>query len=432
MSILPARRFHRQPGLPLSVAAAVLAAALGASEPAQAEAIHQIVSYGQSVSFGTAAIPPISTEPHPSNLMFASGVRAQFGEGDATANRASLVPFQESHYYWLGETPVAGMLEMIDQLRMQEDGHRSADQGIRYLGSAPGKGGQTVKALSFGTEPFEQLTWDLYFGAVHARMRGAEYRLGAVTWGQGESDQYWGTDAQTYRASVDALRRQINWVNEVVTGTAESVPMIAYQVSAHVAAGSASPDIALAQLDDGRENPDFHLATPLYMMDFVDEYHLDARSSKWLGAYFGLAYKRAVVDGEDWQPLHPLRARSTGRLIVADFHVPVPPLAFDTAQVADPGQYGFRVVDPDGSDNPVTGIAIDRAGTRVWIAAARPIAAGSSLRYAWDGDKQSGRLTGPRGNLRDSQGDRLVFDPEGIAAPMHNWCVIFELPVVPL
>ena len=119
MSILPARRFHRQPGLPLSVAAAVLAAvlaaALAASQPAQAEAIHQIVSYGQSVSLGTGAVAPISTEPHPSNLMFSSGVRAQFGEGDATANRAGLVPFQESRYYWLGETPVAGMLEMIDR-----------------------------------------------------------------------------------------------------------------------------------------------------------------------------------------------------------------------------------------------------------------------------------------------------------------------------
>ncbi|MES0875193.1 hypothetical protein [Sinimarinibacterium thermocellulolyticum] len=432
MSILPARHLHRQPGLLLCVAASVLAAALVSSPPAQAEAIHQIVSYGQSVSLGTGAVPPISTEPHPSNLMFSSGVRAQFGEGDAAANRASLVPFQESRYYWLGETPVAGMLQMIDQMRMQEDGHRSADLGIRYLGSAPGKGGQTVKALSFGSSPFEQLIWDLYFGHAHARVRNAEYRLGAVTWGQGESDQYWGTDAQTYRAGVDALRRQIDWVNEVITGSAERVPMIAYQVSAHLAAGSARPDIALAQLELGRTQPDFHLATPLYMMDFVDEFHLDARSSKWLGAYFGLVYKRVVIDGGRWQPLLPLRARSIDRVVVVDFHVPVPPLVFDTVQVADPGQYGFRVVDPDGRDNPITGIAIDRAGTRVWIAAARPIAAGSSLRYAWDGDKPSGRLTGPRGNLRDSQGDRLVFDPQGIAAPMHNWCVIFELSVEPL
>ena len=393
------------------------------------DALHQIITYGQSVSVGAGAVPALSIEPRENSLMFNAGVRAQFGEHDNAGNRSALVPLQESADYWVGETPTAGTLQMINDLLAAENGVTPESSGVSYLGSAPGKGGQTISALSFGSEHFEQLIWDVYYGSVNAKALGRPYRLAALTWGQGESDQYWGTDPAQYQQAMETLRLQVQWAGSVVSEAQRALPMIAYQVSSHIAAGSATPSIGLAQLQASLGNPNIHLATPLYMMDFVDDFHLSNTSSKWLGAYYGLVYKRVVIDGQDWQPLHPTSATAYGRVIMTRFHVPAPPLVLDTVQVVDPGHYGFKLIESDGSENPITGIALGRSGDVLWIAGAREIKPGTQLRYAWDGAAQSGRLTGPRGNLRDSQGNTLVFDPNGIHQPMHNWCVIFEIPV---
>jgi len=392
-------------------------------------ALHQIITYGQSVSVGAGAVPALSVAPQPNSLMFNAGVRAQFGEGDAASNRSALVPLQESTYYWVGETPTAGTLQMINDLVAAEEGITPESSGVSYLGSAPGKGGQTIAALSFGSEYFERLIWDVYYGSANAKALGRPYQLTALTWGQGESDQYWGTDPEQYQQALETLRLQVQWVGSVVSNTQQTLPLIAYQVSSHIAAGSATPSIGLAQLQAGLSNPNIHLATPLYMMDFVDQYHLSNTSSKWLGAYYGLVYKRVVIDGQDWQPLHPTSATAYGRVIMTRFHVPAPPLVLDTEQVVDPGWYGFKLIEADGSENPISGIALGKSGEVLWLAGTHAITPGTRLRYAWDGGTQSGRLTGPRGNLRDSQGDHLIFDPDGIAKPMHNWCVIFEIPV---
>ena len=47
-------------------------------------------------------------------------------------------------------------------------------------------------------------------------------------------------------------------------------------------------------------------------------------------------------------------------------------------------------------------------------------AAGAKLRYGFAATGVGG------GNLRDSQGDLIVFDPGGLNHPMHNWCALFE------
>jgi hypothetical protein len=36
---------------------------------------------------------------------------------------------------------------------------------------------------------------------------------------------------------------------------------------------------------------------------------------------------------------------------------------------------------------------------------------------------------GPRGNLRDSQGDAIQFDNGRELMRMDNWCVIFDVPL---
>ena len=414
----------------LRIAGAVLLG-LGLSAPAAAAGgtIHHVINYGQSVSQGQAGLPVISSVQRHNSLMFNGGVRARDGGTDLNTTRASLVPLAEAAWYSLGETPSAGTLEMINDLRFAENGVNASQSGIEYLGSAPGAGGQTLKQLQMGGIPFHQMLFDVYHGNRLAATQGKTYRTTAVTWIQGESDYMAKTSEADYITGLETLRLQIEWIQSAVNGRTDKIPLIAAQIADHLALNAPRPSIALAHVTAAKSNPHIYLAAPMYMLDYADAYHLTAASSKWLGAYLGLAYKRVVIDGQAWKPVQPLWAKAYGRVMMVNFHVPKPPLVFDTTQVTNPGSYGFRVVDSNGVDNPVTGVALGAGGTVVWIATARDLTAGSKLRYAWTGTTQTGRIAGARGNLRDSQGDTVLFDPTGLNKRMDNWCVIFEQTV---
>ena len=50
------------------------------------------------------------------------------------------------------------------------------------------------------------------------------------------------------------------------------------------------------------------------------------------------------------------------------------------------------------------------------------------IRYAVNGDyMKSGREHGPRGNLRDSQGEKETIFIQDKKYPVHNWCYQFDL-----
>ena len=418
---------HRHRGAGVAAAVAVLLFATSAA--ATGGAIHHVINYGQSVSQGQAGLPVISSVQRHNSLMFNGGVRARDGGTDLHTTRASLIPLTEAAWYSLGETPSAGTLEMVNDLNFAENGISYNASGIEYLSSAPGAGSQTLTQLQIGGIPFHQMLFDVYHGNRIATAQGKTYRTTAVTWVHGESDYMAKTSESDYIAGLETLRLQIEWIQSAVNGRTDTIPMIATQIADHTALYVNRPSIALAHVTAAKSNPNFYLAAPMYMLDYADQFHLTAASSKWLGAYLGLAYKRVVIDGQPWKPVQPLWAKAYGRVMMVNFHVPKPPLVFDTAQVTNPGTYGFRVVDASGVDNPVTGVALGAGGTVVWIATARDLTAGSKLRYAWNGTAQTGRTAGPRGNLRDSQGDTLVFDPAGLNKRMDNWCVIFEQTV---
>ncbi|KTJ66602.1 hypothetical protein ASU79_16590 [Klebsiella aerogenes] len=76
--------------------------------------------------------------------------------------------------------------------------------------------------------------------------------------------------------------------------------------------------------------------------------------------------------------------------------------------------------------------AVEIAGPdRVRIICSRAPTANEQVTYGWGkaGDPMTtGRTTGPRGNLRDSEGDlpgESYTDTSGTLRKLHNWCVIF-------
>ena len=92
----------------------------------------------------------------------------------------------------------------------------------------------------------------------------------------------------------------------------------------------------------------------------------------------------------------------------------------------NPGHYGFSVITRDNRDIVEQVILQD---DRVHlICSESPM--GCRVRYAINGEKmKSGRLHGPRGNLRDSQGDSITITIQGEPYPIHNWCYQFDMPI---
>jgi hypothetical protein len=400
----------------------------------QAEITH-IMSYGQSLSMGAHAYPALTTTQQFDSLMFSDGLRTSpTGHGGTPALYASLVPLIEAPDPTYGatftETPVGGMFEQIKTLVELENGLSYSQQSWQLLGSSPGANGETIAHLSKGNPAarYPILVADVTNGYALAQAAGKSYVVSAVTLTEGESDQYQGLSGATYMASMTQLLSDINSDVKSITGQTDDVVMIGDQIATHkVQVGNNFPTIALAQLAQHEAASGFYLACPMYMMPYypTDNLHLTNLASKWLGAYYGIAYKRLVVDGLPFDIVRPLSMLTQGKIITVKFSVPSAPLVLDTTQVALNTNYGFELVDSGGAALTISSVALTEPDT-IKIVAAATVPSGAKLRYAFSGSGVSGPVTGPRGNLRDSQGDSIVFDQTGINARMDNWCALFE------
>lgn len=394
--------------------------------------INHVFTYGQSLSVGQATPIQSPTQQY-DNLMFFRGQRPQY---DYPAEATSVwyqsldpaIEFISPENSSLGETPSHGTGDMIKELVLAEDGKTYTDHTYQILTSAPGYGALTISALSKGSVHFTRMVDQVSFGLSLSNALGKTYAVQAVTWTQGESDYQSGTSRATYLTSFNQLAADIQTDLKAASGQTKSIPVISYQVATHKTGGSATPTIALAQLDAEDANALIYIATPMYHLPYQDSFHLTGVGSKWLGGYYGIAYKRIVIDGVDWKPLKPINAVRQGAIIELRFNVPSGRLVFDTTQVTENTNMGFELVDSGGSPLTISSVAIADFD-RVRIIASATVPAGAKVRYAWSGVGNFGPVNGPRGNLRDTQGDDIVFDPTGINKRMDNWSVIFEMGV---
>ncbi len=408
------------PGLVGSVQAEIKRLGVGTYD---AELLH-VIAYGQSLAEGYNAIPPLTTVQRHNSVRFVGGVRPTDG-GSPPGIYASLVSLVETEFSTMGETPTAGTLEEIHDAVLAENGIAYSAHNFQLLGSAAGEGAMTIAQLSKGSAWYTELLAHVTAGLAAATARDQTYLVGAVTWTQGEADYLANTAAATYVTSLNTLVSDLNSDIKAITGQARDVHVITNQLASHKFYGRTDPLIAKALLT-ATANPLVHLAVPMYWLTHAaDNIHLVARSSKVMGAYYGLVYKRVVVDGATWTPLQPVSAQRLGKVAVIKFNVPVAPLVLDTTLVTVNTNYGFELVDSGGSPLTISSVALT-GDNRVKITAAATIPAGAKVRYAWTGAGAVGPVNGPRGNLRDSQGGVVVFSPTDLAVPLHNWCPIFE------
>ncbi len=390
--------------------------------------INAIMMYGQSLSRGRSAIPTISNTQEYNNLTLASGVLKRPDESGYSA--ATFKPLIEQSQPGEGETPLSGALNGLSR--------RIAAIGLpiySFFGGSMGRGGQSAQELSRDTDNFNNLTQYIKDAYNLALAQGSTFNLWSMLWVQGEQDN---TDLSNDKLAYQYTTR---WLAEVwqpfkeytlnLTKQSFSPYLISYQVSGHRKSSTDTMHIAKAQWRASKEFSDIVLAVPNYIMPTVeDNQHLTNEGSWLLGEYMSRALFYTMIQRQKWRPLEPVSVDWQATHIDIEFYVPQGSLVLDDALCALYENFGFVMRDAnDLVVNNISSVAItSNKNIRINLSAPSPYGAVITYGRGKPGDPLAGgKLTGSRGNLRDTHGDvDNATSPLGNVFDLHNPCVCFE------
>jgi lysophospholipase L1-like esterase len=177
-----------------------------------------------------------------------------------------------------------------------------------------GVNGRAFQATLIATEAITRL----------AAAEGKSYGVGAITIVHGECD----AGNTGYEDDLVQLWTDYNSDLQAITGQTESIQMlVSQQNSINDRAASTR-----AQWQVGVDHPeDIVCVGPIYQYESSDGVHLTGDGYRKLGEKFGQVYFERVVLGRNWQPLQPIGVeRQSDRVLSVKFHVPAPPLVWDT------------------------------------------------------------------------------------------------------
>ncbi|MEF3199885.1 hypothetical protein, partial [Klebsiella quasipneumoniae] len=397
-----------------------------------ADLIHLII-YGQSTSTGINSAPLQTITAILNAWRYIAGVRAQDGSGTSAEKHASIVAYTETQADTgdgIGyETPMGGAITaLLDMMAVNVEGYSPGD--VQVLGSAPGQGSRSISELKQPTGTYmTRVADDMSYGITRANEKGWTYAPHAVIWMQGQADQSAGTPAATYKNSFSEMIATINSYASSVMGKTIELPWFVSQFNSwkNRTPNTTYPTIPLALLDLARTRDDTRLVQAEYMYDYADNAHLLGFDSKICGYRFGLAIEQELITGTKFEPLWSKDISLQGG-VANIWYNPVGKLVLDTSLVTDPGNYGFSVIDPSG--NPLTIAEVSVHLDRLRVRASGGIPSGSKLRIGFVGGTTGtlpSRTNGPRCCLRDSQGDKIKYDPDGIAYRMDNYAIVEEI-----
>lgn len=382
--------------------------------------INHVLSYGQSLSMGATATTVLSTSQPYSNLTFNTGPRKD-------AEATSVIPLVEQFnnpsidgYANRGETHCSGLANYASRAMMMENGVNPESHII--FASTAGHGGYTIDQLKKGAAWYSVLI-DQVNKAKELNV-GKTYHVPVVPWIQGENNAVSGglqTPYAEYKAKLVQLQIDVDADIKAITSQNDPVRFITYQMSY---AARTWPDIAKAQLDLVRENNNFMLATPMYHFPYAgDNVHLTNVGYKWMGAYFGRAYKQYMIEGRKPDYINPLSAHIEGSQILIKFDVPTLPLLIDTTTLASTTNAGFKVI---SGSSEIAIISVIASDDTVILQLASTPTSNVQVRYALDFLGVGLTITGgASGNLRDSTTDSVMI--AGIEKPLYHVCPHFEL-----
>jgi hypothetical protein len=329
-----------------------------------------------------------------------------------------------------GETPHAAMANEISALvradfdrdfvsihsAVGEDG-----QGMIFLRKNPvhrGLNGHSYEAALIETKAIARL----------AKAAGKTFGVGAIIVTHGETD----AGNKDYENELFHLWQDYNTDLPAITGQTRTIQMI---VSQQDSCNDLSPS-PQAQWKIGVDHPaDIVCSGPKYQYPyFSDGVHLTANGYRELGEKYGQIYFDRVILGQDWQPLQPTRVERSGKTITLHFHVPVPPMAWETAfqpphQSVDAWKQGkgFEISTSTGARVTITSAKI--SGDAVIITCATDPGPDARVSYAMIADGAHAKMLTPYpgtfrwGQLRDSD----PFVGSNTKTPQPNYCVAFEM-----
>lgn len=303
------------------------------------------------------------------------------------------------------------------------------DQGAPHtvLVSVHGVSHYVYSQLKKGTPPYESGIAQARIAHEAAEAMGKNHVVRAVTVVHGESDDY--DHNEDYQGEIREWQRDYEADVRNVTGQSEPIPLIHSQLSSFVKTNLTS-DVPIAQLREHvTSNGRTVLVGPKYHLPYaIDGVHLTNDGYLRMGQEYAKAYRTIVLEGRRWEPLRPEKVTRQGNVITVKLVVPVPPLVLDENLVKNPGDYGFEVSQQGGDPVTITSVQVTGADTVRITLSGEPTGEHRRLRYAYTASAvgvSAGPVTGPRGNLRDS--DPTIARVGGAA--LYNWCVHFDEPL---
>lgn len=397
-----------------------------------------LIKEGQSNSVNTGDALGLPAYDPPA-MMFNGGVHSRRGYGDTETSattgsrRTSLVPLRETGT----ETGMGPAMEMMLQLLREEDGVDLSTSDLQLLGSSVGVGGTKIEQIA--STYYFRLEEDVAAAKALADADGRGYSVAAVLPNGHESNQLntpptlagamVPTTEANYLAVQREFRAQIEATVQAASGQTWPVPMFIVQTNTHLSSASANyynenAYVAKAQLAAGLNadgvDPNIFFCGPTYQFALAaDGVHFTSIGGAVRDALLGIAMKRVLFDGVKPKLLVPdmtIHANTT-RLTFPEgpFN-----LRWDTTTVPEQEDYGIWMFDDAGARQS---IPAPRLVDRNVVEIGRVALSGYRIANAM------GTTTGgTRGlsNLRDNQGDRIVFAPGRFNHPMHNWVPLFE------
>ena len=426
--------------------------------------------YGQSLSTGYEGWPALSKAPKLGNLMLGSSVRPASRTAGAfiPVGPVALTPLKavvqdlagatilsDEEVAALapgagneGESTVVGMTNFAKKLHNQRLQVVNDDTKV-FVASCCGVAGQPIEKLMKGdaTNRWLRLTQAAEKVKSIALAEGKTYGIVGVAFLQGEFNYSanWGGVAtkEEYKQKLSTL--YADFESDVVSSIAdqEQPPLfLTYQTGATYTSDVHNLAIGMAQWELSEERPNWVLATPVYQYQDKGG-HLTANGYRWTSKQFAKVWHRVVELGQGWKPLSPLEANVKGREALIPFHVPHPPLAFDTPYVLDTATdypaKGFSALDASGALGVAAVMIV--ADCVVRLVFSRDPVGPVFIRYAdkaihngngclRDSDPTVSddlyEYTAGSGQYPDENIPRLVGKPY----PLHNWCIAFHIPAV--
>ncbi len=280
-----------------------------------------------------------------------------------------------------------------------------------------GQGATTIANLSKGSVPYQSFINNIASAHQESVSRGWSFYVTAICWMQGESDivDYPETN---YQVLIKKIWKDMNADILQITQQTDSIPFICYQANSlsraeHFHANNyICKETEVPQTFVNLLNSDkwFWASGPTYPYSCVKEkIHINAWGQQQIGSLAAKSVLNILRRKERCMGLIPKTVSINGNNVCITLNIPSPPLIIDTIQVNKANNYGFSVIN-DNNCNIIKSVYINNNGI---IVECKESPRNCFVRYAVNGDyMKSGRLHGPRGNLRDTE---------------NNWCYQFNI-----